>query len=75
MFRPLMQPSSGQIKNRISTLVYAQYGIPYVYMCLYMQGGRTAVKIFNVMAKQIYVNRLSWATRDPFFKFLGTAKR
>jgi hypothetical protein len=63
MFRPLMQPSSGQLKNRISTLVCAQYGIPYVYMCLYMQGRRTSAKIFYVMVKQSYANRLSWATR------------
>jgi hypothetical protein len=40
----------------------AQYGIPYVYMCLYMQGKRTSVKICYVMVKQDCVNRLSWNT-------------
>jgi hypothetical protein len=33
MFRPLMQPSSGQLKSRASTLMCAQYGNPYVIIC------------------------------------------
>ena len=54
-------------KNRTRTLVCAQYGIPYVYMCLYMQGKRTSVKIYYITVKQRYVNLLSWTTRKlPF---------